>query len=47
MSDCKGKSAVAKITKRTVDALAGQERERVVWGDDLTGFVEHDLIPLI
>ena len=27
-----------KITKRTVDALAGQERERVVWDDDLKGF---------
>ena len=29
---------MAKITKRTVDALAGQERERVVWDDDLKGF---------
>ena len=29
---------MAKITKRTVDALVGQERERVVWDDDLTGF---------
>ncbi len=33
-----GESAVAKITKRTVDALVGQERERVVWDDDLKGF---------
>ena len=29
---------MAKITKRTVDALAVQERERVVWDDDLKGF---------
>ena len=29
---------MAKITKRTVDALVGQERERVVWDDDLKGF---------
>ena len=29
---------MAKITKRTVDALLGQERERVVWDDDLKGF---------
>ena len=30
---------MAKITKRTVDALAGQERERVVWDDDqIKGF---------
>ena len=29
---------MAKITKRTVDALAGQEGERVVWDDDLKGF---------
>ena len=29
---------MAKITKRTVDALAGQKRERVVWDDDLKGF---------
>ena len=29
---------MAKITKRAVDALAGQERERVVWDDDLKGF---------
>ena len=29
---------MAKITKRTVDALAGQERERVVWDADLKGF---------
>ena len=27
-----------KITKRTVDALAAQERERIVWDDDLKGF---------
>ena len=27
-----------KLTKRTVDALVGQERERVVWDDDLKGF---------
>ena len=33
---------MAKITKRTVDALVGQERERVVWDDDLKGFgVKH------
>ena len=38
---------MAKITKRTVDALAGQERERVVWDDDLKGFVKYNLIPLI
>ena len=29
---------MAKITKRTVDALSPQERERVVWDDDLKGF---------
>ena len=29
---------MAKITKRTVDALAGQARERVIWDDDLKGF---------
>ena len=29
---------MAKITKRTVDAMVGQERERVVWDDDLKGF---------
>ncbi|MCY4397552.1 MAG: site-specific integrase [Rhodospirillaceae bacterium] len=29
---------MAKITKRTVDALDPQERERVVWDDDLKGF---------
>ena len=29
---------MARITKRTVDALVGQERERVVWDDDLKGF---------
>ena len=29
---------MAKITKRTVDALAAEERERVVWDDDLKGF---------
>ena len=29
---------MAKITKRTVDALVGQERERVVWDRDLKGF---------
>ena len=29
---------MAKITKRTVDALVGQERERVVWDGDLKGF---------
>ena len=27
-----------RITKRTVEALSGQERERVVWDDDLKGF---------
>ncbi len=27
-----------RITKRTVDSLSGQERERVVWDDDLKGF---------
>ena len=29
---------MAKITKRTIDALVGQERERVVWDADLKGF---------
>ena len=29
---------MAKITKRTVDALKPHERERVVWDDDLKGF---------
>ena len=29
---------VARITKRTVDALKAHERERVVWDDDLKGF---------
>ena len=29
---------MARITKRTVDTLAPQERERVVWDDDLKGF---------
>ena len=29
---------MAKITKRTVDALVGQEREHVIWDDDLKGF---------
>ena len=29
---------MARITKRTVDALAPGERERVVWDDDLKGF---------
>ena len=29
---------MVKITKRTVDALSPQERERVVWDDDLKGF---------
>ena len=29
---------MARITKRIVDALAPQERERVVWDDDLKGF---------
>ena len=29
---------MARITKRTVDTLVGQERERVVWDDDLKGF---------
>ncbi len=29
---------MARITKRTVDALGPQERERVVWDDDLRGF---------
>ena len=29
---------MAKITRRTDDALVGQERERVVWDDDLKGF---------
>jgi len=27
-----------RITKRTVEALSGQESERVVWDDDLKGF---------
>ncbi len=38
---------MGKITKRTVDALAAEERERIVWDDDLTGFVMYDFIPLI
>jgi len=29
---------MAKITKRTVDALRAESRERVVWDDDITGF---------
>ena len=29
---------MARITKRTVDALAAHERERVVWDDEITGF---------
>ncbi len=29
---------MVKITKRTVDAVAGQARERVIWDDDLKGF---------
>ncbi len=29
---------MSRITKRTVEALSGQERERVVWDDDLKGF---------
>ena len=29
---------MARITKRTVDALKAHERERVVWDDDLKGF---------
>ncbi len=29
---------MARITKRTVDALESGERERVVWDDDLKGF---------
>ena len=29
---------MAKITKRTVDALVAGDRERVVWDDDLKGF---------
>ena len=29
---------MAKITKRTVDALVAQERERVVWDDEIKGF---------
>ena len=32
------RTTVARITKRTVDALAPAERERVVWGDNLKGF---------
>ena len=29
---------MAKITKRTVDALRAESRERVVWDDDIKGF---------
>ena len=29
---------MAKITKRTVDALRPESRERVVWDDDIKGF---------
>ena len=29
---------MARITKRTVDALVAHERERVVWDDDIKGF---------
>ena len=29
---------MARITKRTVDALAAHERERVVWDDEIKGF---------
>ena len=36
--ECKRIGTVAKITKRTVDALVASDRERVVWDDDLKGF---------
>ena len=29
---------MARITKRTVDALVAHDRERVVWDDDIKGF---------
>ena len=29
---------MARITKRSVDALVAHERERVVWDDDIKGF---------
>ena len=29
---------MAKITKRSVDALRPEDRERVVWDDDIKGF---------
>lgn len=29
-----------KITKRAVDALQPADRERVVWDDDISGFVD-------
>ena len=31
-------NAMARITKRTVDALVAHDRERVVWDDDIKGF---------
>ena len=33
-----GMTGMPKITKRTVDALAPAEKERVVWDDDIKGF---------
>ena len=38
---------MAKITKRTVDALEPRDREHVLWDDEIKGFVKYNLIPLI
>ena len=38
MRESKRIGAVAKITKRTIDALKASDRECVVWDDDLKGF---------
>ena len=39
--------AQIKITKRTVDRITGDGSDRFYWDDDLPGFVEYNLIPLI
>ena len=40
-------TAHIKITKRAVDRLQGDGAEKFYWDDDLPGFVEYNLIPLI
>ena len=36
-----------RITKRTVDSLAVEDKDAVFWDHDLPGFVVYDILPLI